>query len=246
MPIDFIGPLARRHEPHRRPRRIPVTPTTAFSLSRASVVAGSLRSTVPFLRASTMAAGSASTSTLRPSCSAAAGLTPGPTPPLAEAFDRLMQLDRVTPEHLVTEGVEAKSLAPLGDERQSDGGSAVGAAVPGSRLRPLVRRTAAGSLLGAGGGGRRAPRAAAAAHGPSDSNPQRGGRHDEGRFADVLVALIDGHGPQPPAARRTKSAPETPADCTNEAMPPRPAIRSSHAARKRQNGNDARSAQRGA
>ncbi len=59
----------------------PTTPNTAPSSRSATVVAGSSRSTVPAARASRNAAGSASTSTLRPTESAVAGLTPGPTVP---------------------------------------------------------------------------------------------------------------------------------------------------------------------
>src|SRR4051794_32239558 len=68
-----------------RPVRVkwPLTPTTALSLSRASVVFGELRSTLPALIALTTDFGSALASTLRPSFSAVAGLTPGPTPPFA-------------------------------------------------------------------------------------------------------------------------------------------------------------------
>ena len=70
--MDAIRPLLSK-----KPR----TPTTAFSLSRAIVVAGSWRSAFPFAIASTTGAGSASASTFKPTASAAAGLTPGPTPP---------------------------------------------------------------------------------------------------------------------------------------------------------------------
>ncbi len=61
----------------------PVRPTTALSLSSASVVAGSSRFTLPAAICCLSAAGSASESTLRPTASAVLGLTPGPTPPFA-------------------------------------------------------------------------------------------------------------------------------------------------------------------
>src|SRR3954454_9795806 len=63
--------------------KIPLTPTTALSLSRASVLAGSSRSTCPSLRSSRTLWGRASTSTLSPTASAVLGETPGPTPPWA-------------------------------------------------------------------------------------------------------------------------------------------------------------------
>ena len=72
MPIDLTLPsgLAKA-----------VTPTTAFSLSSAIVVAGSSRLTLPAAICFFKAAGSASASTLRPTDSAVFGETPGPTPP---------------------------------------------------------------------------------------------------------------------------------------------------------------------
>src|SRR2546426_4919098 len=72
MPIDLMLPRASKK---------PVTPTTAFSLRSAKVVAGSSRSTLPALSWSCSACGRASTSTLRPTDSAVFGLTPPPTPP---------------------------------------------------------------------------------------------------------------------------------------------------------------------
>src|SRR5689334_12171106 len=54
---------------------LPITPTTAPSLSSVTVVAGLLRSTVLFCSPVFTAAGSASTSTLRPTDKAVAGLT---------------------------------------------------------------------------------------------------------------------------------------------------------------------------
>ena len=50
---------------------VPLRPTTAFSLSRATVVAGELRSAL-----SSVPGGTASASTLSPTLSAVAGLTP--------------------------------------------------------------------------------------------------------------------------------------------------------------------------
>src|SRR5688572_27426405 len=54
---------------------LPVRPTTAFSLSRASVTAGSSRFTAPALIFAFSASGSASASTLSPTASAVFGLT---------------------------------------------------------------------------------------------------------------------------------------------------------------------------
>src|SRR5205807_1098943 len=72
------------HRAHVTPKRVILlvastlacTPTTAFSASRATVVAGSSRLTCPALSCDTSAAGSASTSTLRPTPSAVLGLMP--------------------------------------------------------------------------------------------------------------------------------------------------------------------------
>src|SRR5262245_36220818 len=52
---------------------VPTKPTTAFSLIRATVTAGSVRSTVPCCSAVMTSGGSASTSTFSPSCSAVSG-----------------------------------------------------------------------------------------------------------------------------------------------------------------------------
>src|SRR4051812_3070190 len=59
----------------------PVTPTTAFNFSNASVFAGSSRSRLLLPIAVLIAGGSALLSTLNPSASAARGLKPPPTPP---------------------------------------------------------------------------------------------------------------------------------------------------------------------
>ena len=74
---------ADRLQPARCSTKNPVTPTTAFSFSSASVVFGSSRSTVPALMPAATSAGTASASTFRPTDSAVFGLTPGPTPPFA-------------------------------------------------------------------------------------------------------------------------------------------------------------------
>src|SRR3954451_14692343 len=72
------------------PETWPRTPTTALSLSSASVVAGSLRSTLPALIALTTDLGSLEDSTFSPTLSAVFGDTPPPTPPcLAPAIARL-------------------------------------------------------------------------------------------------------------------------------------------------------------
>jgi len=72
------------HSAHVTPKRVTVlvaltlacTPTTAFSPSKATVVAGSSRLTCPALSWETSPAGSASRSTLRPTPSAVLGLIP--------------------------------------------------------------------------------------------------------------------------------------------------------------------------
>src|SRR5262249_20202543 len=107
MPTDVIWPLWSKR---------PVTPTTASSWSSASVVAGSLTSSSPRRSCLRRPRGSASTSALRPTPSATAGLTPGPTPPCCAPGDCLVQAERTTPEVLVTEGVEAEDLPSVVDE----------------------------------------------------------------------------------------------------------------------------------
>src|SRR5213080_197489 len=72
MPIELSPPWLLK---------CPVHPPTEPAFRRSSVVAGSLRSTFPSLRATMTLAGNASTSTFRPTASAVAGLTPAPTPP---------------------------------------------------------------------------------------------------------------------------------------------------------------------
>src|SRR3954466_1850497 len=77
------------HTAHVRPIEVnrPVllrwglTPTTALSLTSATVVAGELRLTLPAFSALSTESGRAFASTLRPTDSAVFGLTPGPTPP---------------------------------------------------------------------------------------------------------------------------------------------------------------------
>ena len=112
------------HSAHSMPteRRLPseaknpFTPTTELSFSRASVTAGSSRSTFPAASASRTAAGSALTSTLSPTESAVFGLTPGPTPPLGCPGDRPVKVQRAAPELLVAERVEPEGLASLAHE----------------------------------------------------------------------------------------------------------------------------------
>ena len=85
----------------RSSSHLPLDPTTAPSLSSATVVAGEFRSTralEPF------PAGRASASTLRPTASAVVGLT---------AADHLVHAKRVGPEGLVAERVEAEDLLAL-------------------------------------------------------------------------------------------------------------------------------------
>src|ERR1700682_1953399 len=59
----------------------PVTPSMELSLSKASVLAGSSKLTLPSLSCCFRDSGKASASTLRPTDKAVLGLTPGPTPP---------------------------------------------------------------------------------------------------------------------------------------------------------------------
>jgi hypothetical protein len=58
-----------------------LTPTTAFNLRSAMVVAGSSRLSLPALSCVFKESGSTSASTLRPTDEAVFGETPGPTPP---------------------------------------------------------------------------------------------------------------------------------------------------------------------
>ena len=108
MPIDLTLPsgLAKA-----------VTPTTAFSLSSAMVVAGSSRSTLPAASCFFNASGSASASTLRPTESAVLGETPGPTPPFFSPAMALCSCKRVAPERLAAEGVVAEGLLALLEHR---------------------------------------------------------------------------------------------------------------------------------
>ena len=92
----------------------PVTPTTALSLRSASVVFGSSRFSLPWRRSLRTDPGSASTSTLRPAASAWLGEARA-DPSVGGAFDRLMELERVAPERLVAEGIEAEGLAALSE-----------------------------------------------------------------------------------------------------------------------------------
>src|ERR1700682_1183977 len=61
--------------------KMPVTPSMELSLSKASVVAGSSKLTLPSLSCCFSESGKASASTLRPTARAVLGLTPGPMPP---------------------------------------------------------------------------------------------------------------------------------------------------------------------
>src|SRR5215467_4867891 len=72
MPTELRVPLLSKK---------PLTPTTAFSFSSASVTAGSFRSTFPATMACCSDLGNAFTSTFSPSASAVFGLRPGPMPP---------------------------------------------------------------------------------------------------------------------------------------------------------------------
>jgi hypothetical protein len=72
MPMEVISPLWSKK---------PLTPTTALSRSKASVTAGSFRSTLPALILFCRSRGKAAASTFRPTARAVLGLTPGPTPP---------------------------------------------------------------------------------------------------------------------------------------------------------------------
>ena len=87
---------------------VPFTPKTASSLSRARVVAGSVRLMVPFWMPVTTAGGSASESTLSPTWRAVVGST---------VADHLVHPKRVGPLRLVAEGVVAEGLLPLRELR---------------------------------------------------------------------------------------------------------------------------------
>ena len=63
--------------------KFPFTPTTEFNFKRANVIAGSFKSIEWEMMPSRTSAGNASTSTFNPIPNAAAGLTPGPKPPLS-------------------------------------------------------------------------------------------------------------------------------------------------------------------
>ena len=80
--MEWQDAQVRPTDVSRPPRsKNPLTPTTAFSFSSASVTAGSFRSTLPALIAAAVSFGIAAESTLSPAAKAAFGLRPGPTPP---------------------------------------------------------------------------------------------------------------------------------------------------------------------
>src|SRR5262249_45861703 len=108
MPIDLMLPALSK---------MPVTPTTALSLSSASVVAGSSRFTRPCFRSDFSCPGSASESTFNPTASAVFGLTPGPAPAVGRPGDRLMQMQRVPPPGFIPECIEAEDLSAHIDRR---------------------------------------------------------------------------------------------------------------------------------
>ena len=107
MPIDVSAAAAVEE---------PVTPTTAFSFSSASVVAGSSRSTLPALIAAAIVCGSASTSTLRPTASAVFGLTPGPTPPFFAPAIAWCSCSASPQNASSAEGVVAEDLSASNEE----------------------------------------------------------------------------------------------------------------------------------
>jgi hypothetical protein len=105
MPIEVSEPPSSK---------MPLTPTTAFSLSSASVVAGLLRSTRPFLRFDWRLPGRASTVDLQ------AGDGKGRNRAYTRAdaseggaLNRLVKLEHATPVVLVAEGVEAEDFLAL-------------------------------------------------------------------------------------------------------------------------------------
>ena len=112
--------------------------------------------------------GSASTSTLRPTASAVFGLTPGADAAVRRARDRLVELQRVAPERLVAERVEAEGLPALLEllaRIVADG-------VVADPMTPLAR-------LGVGGPVEHRPGDGAEDHGGHEQSGANGGTHDD-------------------------------------------------------------------
>ena len=93
-------------------RRTASTPTTEFALISASVLAGSFRSIVSFAIAVSTGRGTRVDVELQADSERGRRAHAGPDAAEARAADRLMQLERVAPEALVAERVEAEDLPP--------------------------------------------------------------------------------------------------------------------------------------
>ena len=103
---------ADRREPAGICPRWPVSPTTAFASSSASVTAGSLRLTRPCLIAFEHVGGKRLRVDLQPDRQRGRRAHAWTDAAEACALDRLVQLERVAPERLVAERVEAENPRP--------------------------------------------------------------------------------------------------------------------------------------
>ena len=94
-------------------QKIPGVQPRHSVLSRATVVAGSSRLTLPCLIRLMSGCGKASTSTFRPEAQSSARTNPRSYASKSGAFDCLMELKSAAPKHFVAEGVEAECVSAV-------------------------------------------------------------------------------------------------------------------------------------
>ena len=115
--MEWQDAQVRPTDVSRPPRsKKPLTPTTAFSFSNASVTAGSFRSTLPALIAAAVSFGIAAESTLSPAAKRCLRAEARADAAVLRSGDRAMQLQRVAPEGLVSERVLAEDVPPGEEE----------------------------------------------------------------------------------------------------------------------------------
>ena len=165
MPLENELSTVEWHSAHVMPSRVrlslpftlvtvPTRPTTAFSLSKVTVVAGSLRSTLPALIAAATSGGMASASTLSPTERAVVGLTDFWTTSCMRAVSvqncsspKVSKRKTLWPEASVAgERSSAAGPAPVGlpGRVSSDGGRVAHAVV--TRNAATTRRTNGGKF----------------------------------------------------------------------------------------------------
>ena len=131
------------HSAHVTPKRVMVlvastvacAPTTAFRLSNATVVAGSSRLTCPALSWETSAAGSASTSTLRPTPSATLGLMVWTTWCILSVSVQKVSSANVSNRKMALPSVSTSSMGDVTVTSFSDEQAAIAASHPISSQR---------------------------------------------------------------------------------------------------------------